>query len=71
MVNGFAEVSGQAPADRADEGGARPSTLRVAADAGWEDLDEGRYREVEPAELESFIHSLGGRSSKDVAHPPR
>lgn len=48
------------------EDGARISALRAAADVGWKDLDEGRYREVEPAELESFIHSLGSRPPEDA-----
>lgn len=45
---------------------ARISALRAAADVGWKDLDEGRYQDVEPAELESFIHSLGSRSPEDA-----
>lgn len=47
---------------------ARVSALRAAADAGWTDLDEGRYRDVEPAELESFIHSLGTRYRDGATH---
>lgn len=49
-----------------EEDAARIGALRAAADVGWTDLDQGRYRDVEPAELESFINSLGTRSPEDA-----
>src|SRR5699024_4133185 len=33
---------------------------------GWKDIDEGRYRDLEPAELEAFVHSLGAHSPEDA-----
>ena len=47
---------------------ARHDALRTAAEAGWTDIDEGRCRDIEPAELESFIRSLGTRTSKGAQH---
>ncbi len=41
-------------------------TLRTAAVFGWKDIDEGRYRDLEPAELEAFVHSLGAHSPEDA-----
>ena len=41
-------------------------TLRTAAVVGWKDIDEGRYRDLEPAELEALVHSLGAHSPEDA-----
>lgn len=49
---------------REAEEAARIDALRAAADVGWKDIDEGRYRDVRPAELEAFVHSLGTRASE-------
>lgn len=46
------------------EEAARLDALRAAAETGWKNIDEGRYRNVEPAELESFIRSLDARASE-------
>ena len=46
-------------------------TLRTAAVVGWKDIDEGRYRDLEPAELEAFVHSLGADSAQqDISDLP-
>lgn len=43
---------------------ARLDALRAAAEVGWKDIDEGRYQDVDPSELESLIRSLGTRPSE-------
>lgn len=53
---------------REAEEAARIDALRAAADAGWKDISEGRYRDVHPAELEVFVHSLGAHSAEDATH---
>ncbi len=42
--------------------------LRAAADVGWKDIDEGRCHDVQPAELEAFVHSLGAHSPEGATH---
>lgn len=53
---------------REAEEAARIDSLRAAADVGWKDIDEGRYRDVRPAELEAFVRSLGTRASEGTTH---
>ena len=51
---------------RAEEDLARREALRAAADAGWRDLEAGRYRDVPLAELAQYIGQLGERAAKQV-----
>ncbi|MFA7608199.1 MAG: type II toxin-antitoxin system ParD family antitoxin [Rhodocyclaceae bacterium] len=43
---------------------AKLEVLRNAANKGWEDLDAGRYTDVDDAGLEVFISQLGQRAAQ-------
>jgi len=45
---------------------AKLQALREAARVGFTDLDEGRYRDVNDEELDSFVEALGRHASERV-----
>lgn len=46
------------------EEAARLAALRAAADVGWADIEEGRYRDVGDGDLDSMIRQLGERAAR-------
>lgn len=42
----------------------RLAALRAAADVGWADIEEGRYRDVGDGDLDSVIRQLGERAAR-------
>jgi antitoxin ParD1/3/4 len=51
---------------REAEDAARLEALREAAQAGWRDLEAGRYRDVTQEGLADYVGQLGARASKQV-----
>lgn len=46
---------------------AKLKVLRDAAQAGWDDLAEGRYVGVDDADLEDYLEQLGERAARRLA----
>jgi antitoxin ParD1/3/4 len=51
---------------REAEGAAKLDALRRAAEVGWRDLADGRYRDVTQEALADYIAALGARAGKQV-----
>ncbi len=49
---------------REAEDAARLDALREAAQAGWRDLEAGRYRDVSEEALVDYVGQLGARAGK-------
>ena len=52
---------------REAENEAKLEALRAAANAGFADLDAGRYTELRPDEVEDYIAKLGRQAAQAVA----
>jgi antitoxin ParD1/3/4 len=52
--------------ERDQEQAAKLAALREAARIGFEDIDQGRYRDVLASDLESYIADLGQRAGAKV-----
>ena len=51
------------------EDAARLAALRAAADRGWADVAEGRYVDVDDADLDDAIADIGARAVADGRSP--
>jgi antitoxin ParD1/3/4 len=51
---------------REAEDAARLTALREAADAGWRDVEAGRYRDIAQHDLADYIGDLGARAGERV-----
>lgn len=51
---------------RDQENALRLECLRAAARIGFADIEEGRYRDVSPDDLESYVAEIGRRASASV-----
>ena len=47
-----------------DEETARIAALRTAADIGWADIAEGRYRDIADDDLDDVIRQLGAHAAR-------
>ncbi len=52
---------------REAEDEAKLAALRAAAQAGFADLDAGRYTELRPEDVEGYIAELGRKAAQAVA----
>ena len=52
--------------DREAQDAARLDALRAMAEAGFADLDQGRYRDLRDDELEAFVAGLGRLAGQRV-----
>jgi antitoxin ParD1/3/4 len=54
---------------RETENEAKLTALRAAAEAGFADLDAGRYAELREEDIEGYIADLGRNAAKIAANP--
>jgi len=54
---------------REEENAAKLAALRAAAEAGFDALDQGRFRDVEEEDVAGYVASLGRRAGGGVAKP--
>ena len=51
---------------RDEENALRLRRLQEAADAGFADIEQGRYRDVSPEDLEDYVAEIGRRASASL-----